>query len=524
MREFNDTGLCVRHLHYMADTNPQMNRILETLIEPGKYFTITGGRQFGKTTTIALIADKLAQRDDYLLIETSFEGIGDIIFEDEESFNEGFLSNLYNRTKQINPTVAEDFKKAANLAKNFDDLADFITGFTRKQKAKVVLIIDEVDKSSNNQLFLSFLGMLRDKYLLRNRGKDHTFHSVILAGVHDVKTMKVKMRESGAEKLNSPWNIATDFNIDLSFNPKQIATLLDDYLTEHPDTEIHKQKVAEKLYYYTSGYPFLVSKMCKFIDEDIIRNRDNKNWLLNDVETAFKTITNGGYTNTLFDSIAKNLQNNEELYRFIYEIVIENRKKAFQINDKMVYLAKTHALIRNENGECAIHNRIFEQRIYNLMLSIMDNTGRFTLPYHQKEYYKGEDIDLEYILKRFQVFFKENYSHTDKKFLEREGRLVFLSYLQPIINGRGYVFKEPVSGEDRRMDLVITYNEKRYIVELKLWYGDKYYKEGLQQVSDYLDIYSLKEGYMLIFNFNKNKEFKTETVSFNDKKIFIVWT
>jgi len=52
-------------------------------------------------------------------------------------------------------------------------------------------MIDEVDKSSNNQLFLSFLGMLRSKYLMRNEGEDHTFQSVILAGVNNQYPLKM---------------------------------------------------------------------------------------------------------------------------------------------------------------------------------------------------------------------------------------------------------------------------------------------------------------------------------------------
>ncbi len=91
-------------------------------------------------------------------------------------------------------------------------------------------MIDEVDKSSNNQLFLSFLGMLRNKYLLRNMGKDYTFYSVILAGVHDVKTSKVKIRPDEEHKYNSPWNIASDFDVDMSFSSKEIVTMIDDYV------------------------------------------------------------------------------------------------------------------------------------------------------------------------------------------------------------------------------------------------------------------------------------------------------
>jgi hypothetical protein len=263
--------------------------------------------------------------------------------------------------------------------------------------------------------------------------------------------------------------------------------------------------------------------MCKIIEEEIIRKREDKNWTVEDVENAFEIIVYGGYETTLFDSIAKNLQNNEKLYKFIYEIIVENKAKSYITNDKLVYLAKTYAIIKDEGKKCKIHNRIFEQRIYDLMLSIMDNSGHFKSAPTHSQYFKGNDIDLEYILLRFQKFFKENYSHTDKNFLERQGRLVFLSYLQPIINSRGYTFKEPVVGEDRRMDIVTTYNEKRYVIELKIWHGEAYHKAGLQQLSDYLDIYSLKKGYLLIFNFNENKEFKEEVIKFKDKELFTVW-
>ena len=40
-----------------------------------------------------------------------------------------------------------------------------ITSLCKSCGKKIVLMIDEVDKSSDNQIFLSFLGLLREKYL-----------------------------------------------------------------------------------------------------------------------------------------------------------------------------------------------------------------------------------------------------------------------------------------------------------------------------------------------------------------------
>jgi hypothetical protein len=71
--------------------------------------------------------------------------------------------------------------------------------------------------------------MLRNKYLARELEEDVTFKSVILVGMHDVKSLKLKLRPEDEAKYNSPWNIAVDFNVDMSFSPKEISTMLEEY-------------------------------------------------------------------------------------------------------------------------------------------------------------------------------------------------------------------------------------------------------------------------------------------------------
>lgn len=107
---------------------------------------------------------------------------------------------------------------------SFDDLADSITKLAQQTDRKLVLLIDEVDKSSNNQPFVSFLAMLRDKYLHRDDPGAQTFHSIVLVGVHDVKTLKVKLRPGEQATFNSPWNIAADFKVDMRFLPRRDRT------------------------------------------------------------------------------------------------------------------------------------------------------------------------------------------------------------------------------------------------------------------------------------------------------------
>lgn len=92
-----------------------------------------------------------------------------------------------------------------------------------------------------------------------------------------------------------------------------------------------------------------------------------------------------------------------------------------------------------------------------------------------------------------------------------------------IINGIGFDFKKVQISEEKRLDIVITYNSFKYIIELRVWNGQKYHEKGLNQLYDYLDVFSIYKGYLIIYNFNKNKEYKQEKIKVKDKEIFVVY-
>ncbi len=89
---------------------------------------------------------------------------------------------------------------------------------------------------------------------------------MILAGVYDVKNLRRKLRTKEEHKENSPWNIAADFDVKMSFGQEEIAGMLLEYEADH-HTGMDVRYMSGLLYDYTSGYPFLVSKLCKLIAE-----------------------------------------------------------------------------------------------------------------------------------------------------------------------------------------------------------------------------------------------------------------
>ncbi len=118
---------------------------------------------------------------------------------------------------------------------------------------------------------------------------------------------------------------------------------------------------------------------------------------------------------------------------------------------------------------------------------------------------------------------KEEYSKQDRDFLERQGRLLFLAFLKPILNGHGYSFKEPQISEERRLDVVITFYQHRYVAELKVWRGESAHERGLAQLSNYLERLGLREGFLVIFDHSAVKSWRQEKVEAAGKNIFLVW-
>ncbi len=516
-KKFNITGRCYPAKHFMADVSKKMAQIY-TMVEEGDYFIINRPRQYGKTTTLFTLSNMLLQSGDYLVFNTSFEGLGDSTFEDEAKFSEIFVLLLAELADIYAPELSEWLHETAPQTETLKDLSRLITDLVKKTDKKVVLMIDEVDKSSNNQLFISFLAMLRQKYLAQDIFD--TFHAVVLAGVHDVKSLKLKIRSDEEQKYNSPWNIAAEFKVDMNFNPTEIKPMLDDYVAER-GVKMDTQLMSERLFYYTSGYPFLVCKLCKMLDEDILPSKEVKEWTEKDLEKAVQDLVRESNTN--FESLTKNLENNPDLYSVVYQLLIEGEYFDYNIHNPSIQLGLMYGIFSNGRG-IRIQNKVYEELIYRYMVSKARSQVLLAAHNTSKLFYLPDNhLNMELVLTKFQAFMREQYSKKDRDFLERNGRLVFLAFVKPILNGAGYDFKETQISEERRLDVVLTYFEHKYIAELKIWRGQEAHEEGLLQLADYLDRQGLTDGYLLIFDHSSVKTWQTDRVVVKGKNIFMVW-
>lgn len=504
MKSFNTTGLCIPSKHYMVDTTNKINEIVK-LIEQEKYFTINRSRQYGKTTTLFGIENAL--KDKYEIISISFESFGKEPFSSNVAFVSAFLDECADAFAFSNISAEDEAmwgdKSELDEKNPIRWLSRKITALCRKYQ--IILMIDEMDKCSENQVFLDFLGMLRDKYLNREKGKDFTFKSVILAGVYDVKNLKLKLRPNEERKYNSPWNIAVDFNLDMSFHPEEIATMLSDYENDaHIGMDV--EKVSRAVYYYTNGYPYLVSWICEWIDE-----QGDREWTIEGVRKASKALLK--LRTPLFDDLIKNVEHHEGLYEKLGRILSSGEDVSFSLYDNDIAIASMFGIVKEENGKAVIANILFESCLYDYFGGKW--SSKKIVSAGEKSQFIKEDghLDMVHVLNRFQALMKAEYRQEDEKFIESQGRLLFLCFLKPIINGTGFYYVEPETRTSNRMDIVVTYLEEEFIIELKIWHGEQYRKDGIKQLNGYLESREQKRGYLVSFSFLKNKEYQAGYLS-----------
>ena len=95
------------------------------------------------------------------------------------------------------------------------------------------------------------------------------------------------------------------------------------------------------------------------------------------------------------------------------------------------------------------------------------------------------------------------------------GQHLLFAYLDQFVTSvNGAMYMEVPTGRGR-MDLVILHNQRKYVVETKIWRSDRSYAQGKQQLAAYLSTEDVMEGYYVVFDHREAPEPRTETETIN---------
>ena len=86
---------------------------------------------------------------------------------------------------------------------------------------------------------------------------------------------------------------------------------------------------------------------------------------------------------------------------------------------------------------------------------------------------------------------------TPKEYVGQHLLYVYLDHFVHVVGAN--MFLEVQTGRGR-MNLLIAHNQRKHIVETKIWEGDRYYQAGKKQLAAYMKLEAAVEGYYVVFD------------------------
>ncbi|MGD2086542.1 MAG: AAA-like domain-containing protein [Candidatus Aminicenantes bacterium] len=346
------------------------------------------------------------------------------------------------------------------------------------------MFIDEFDGIPVDELE-NFLTSLRKLYLKYKKIKQKALYSIGLVGIRDV----TKLIIGGV----SPFNIADQVDLP-SFSLKNVHDLYAQYTTE--TNQPFEEEAVRKIYEGTAGQTWLVNRLGTILTVNIKPNTTDP-IDKQDVEKAIQILLKE--RNDHFN----NLYEKAKLYKETFVEVVFDHVDYDPDNEDQSWLEQ-YGLIQNKGGYAVVANNIYKTRYVKTFFKEVKayediSPQEYALP--------GDRLDMKRILLNFgryisQIGVKAFYA--EEKPYEKTGQFLLTAWLYQFVKGgEGDVRDELLSGLGR-LDIMLTYKGKKYIIETKVNRNDDIngiIEEGILQLSGkYLATEDVSEGYLVVFD------------------------
>jgi hypothetical protein len=491
---------------------------VERLIDMNQYFVIHAARQSGKTTYLKDLAERLNAGGKYYALYCSLEAVQGI--GSPEKGVPALLDCIVSALKKSCVPFIYDHKyETEKTTKPFIIINDFLTELSMALDKPLVILFDEADCLSEGTL-ISFLRQLRSGY--NDRTSAPFVYSIALVGMRNIRDFKARIRPD-SESLGSasPFNIVTEALTLKNFTKEEIMMLYQ----QHSDAtgQIFNDDAIDLILQQTQGQPWLVNAIAREVIENILDSDYTRPITVELAAKAIQTIILR--RDTHIDSLLERLK--EPRVREVIEPMILGKDYTGRLSDNYSYV-KDLGLIKDDCGKIEPANPIYGEVIArNLNYDIQQSLDEKQMEYPMPRYLKSGRIDMDYLLRDFQQFWRENSDIWVDKVMYREAapHLILQAFFQRILNGGGQIIREFAIGTGRT-DLCIVYDGKKYPIELKIWRKEKTLSEGIEQTARYMNTFGCTEGWLAIFDQRPEKTWDEKIYikkeSFDGKSITIV--
>ena len=500
MRRFGTQGPVHPSENYVVARAERINDFINRIKE-GRYIVIFAPRQTGKTTFFQRALDKLITEElAYFPIPLNFD-----IYKNLSTST--FYRHLY---QQIHQGIEQVFRKRDSAPS--DALAQFLADTTltdhlslleffrqfanflnlEDNEQKVIIVIDEFDGIP--QVALSdFLHTLRHIYIA---GKPRCPHSVSIVGVKSISQLNY-------DRSISPFNIQDEFHLP-NFTIAEVRELLGQYTAEvgqafAPEviTSIHKQ---------TAGQPVLVNRLAQILTEELDIPKTDPitmaHWTTAHAQLLYSQNTNIVHLTT-------NIRKDPRFEKILMRITAYEDGLPFNPHDELIDALTTYGVIsRGTDNMCDIANPIYLYAILQAFKPTVNGLEEVYFPENNTIGFRAYltntgEIEMQALLDNFRDFIARagfRILQVPQTPQESVGRHLLLTYLDGFVQTVGGSMYLEVQTGRGRIDLCIIYNQRKYIVETKIWRGERHYQAGKQQLAAYLELEKAIEGYYVVFD------------------------
>ena len=518
VKTFETRGPVSPERNYVVRRTTELADFLER-VKQGRYIVIFAPRQTGKTTFFRWVLEALADEEiTYFPIQLDFEEYknsspDDFYYYLQKDIHKEIENVFEKRGEPLSNTLNQFLENTkitnhVSMREFFENLANLLISNSESQATstfqQVVIVIDEFDGIP--QVIVSdFLHSLRRIYL---SGVDTRCpFSLGIVGVKSIAQLNY-------DRSISPFNIQDEFALP-NFTREQVQELLAEYTDAvgQPFTA----EVIEALHKQTAGQPFLVNRFAQILTDELNIPKTECIDMAHFSEAHTRLLRE---RNVNIQHLITNIRKNPRFETLLMGIVSRDRGVDFNLDNEFISDLATYGILaEGADGMCEVVNPIYQYRIMKAFQPPINGLECEYFPEDAEtdflDYLTPDgQIRLQSLLDNFQDFIARagyrllQVPETPKEFV---GQYLLFAYLDQFVRlVRGRMYLEVQTGRGR-IDLLILHNSQKYIVETKIWEGERSYTAGKKQLAAYMQLEDAVEGYYVVFDHRKNPMPRTET-------------
>lgn len=494
-RRFNTAGPCLAEKHYMLPVEKRLGAIRE-LVAGEHYFVLHAARQSGKTTLIRNFARQLTAEGRHAALTVSLENFtsADVAVTLPQVISQIARDAEWPLPTELQPPDPAPFRDDPDAC-----LTAFLAAWSHQLDRPLVVFFDEID-AMHGEALLSVLRQLRNGYCARPAPFPTC---VALVGQRDVREYRAEGRPNpDGSGSPSPFNIKVGSFRLRDFTEAEVGELLGQHTAE--TGQRFEPAAVTEVFAQSQGQPWLVNALAAQLVtrwDALVPDRVaavSRTHVLAAREILIER------RDTHLDSLVARL--NEPRVRRVIEPILTGDTTADATYDDDFAFVRDLGLVAVAGGMRRLANPIYQE----IIPRVLTHQTQTAIPDEPKWYVAPDGtLDIPKLIAGFVEFWRRHGEALLRgaPYPEAAPHLVFMAYLQRIVNSGGHIDRELAVGTGRA-DLVVAYGGREDVIELKIQRSRHTLPDGLEQVSRYAKRLGRDVGYLVIFDRNDPTPFE----------------